>query len=137
MSTAPAAAACPLCAGPLADDRHPCPQCHATPEWIEQGQALDFALHNFEEWYNRGLIPEAGFRALTDHYAKERQEWAQLARQGRPVPDDSGMVPFTRCWSCGAIAEAPGEYCTDCGAPWDTPAARSLRFLTFQRREVK
>jgi hypothetical protein len=136
MSTAPAAA-CPLCAGPLADDRQPCPACHASPEWIEQGQALDFALHNFEEWYNRGLISEATFHGLTDHYARQRQEWARLAREGRPVPDESGMAPFTRCWSCAAIAEAPGEYCTDCGAPWDTPAARSLRFLTFLRHEVK
>src|SRR5262249_30204405 len=133
MSTAPAAAACPLCAGPLADDRKPCPQCHASPEWIEQGQALDFALHNIEERCNRKLITPTYFHDLADYYARQRQEWARLAREGRPVPDDTGLVPLTRCWSCAALCEAPGEYCTDCGAPWDTPAARSLRLLTFLR----
>jgi hypothetical protein len=137
MSTAPAAAACPFCAGPLADGRQPCPQCHASPEWVEQGRALEFALRNFEERCNKGLISTTRFRDLAAFYARQREEWARLAREGRPVSDDTGMVPFTRCWSCGAMDEAPGEYCAACGASWDTPTARSLRFLTFLRREIK
>ncbi len=114
MSTA---ATCPLCAGPLPDDRQPCPQCHASPEWIEQGQAIDFALRNFEEWRKKGLISERCLNDLADYYARQREKCARLASEDRPIPENAGLLPFGRCWSCSVSSDTPPEYCADCGIP--------------------
>lgn len=137
MSTAPAASVCPLCAGPLPDARQPCPQCHASPEWVELGLAMDFAWRRFEEWHKQGRVGETRFRDLAGYYDGRRAEMAEMARNGRPLPEDVALPPRWRCWSCHAVADSPGEYCADCGAPWDSADARSLRFLTFLSREVQ
>jgi hypothetical protein len=134
---ATAVATCPLCGGPLADDRNPCPQCHASPEWIEVGSALAFVVRRFEEWQKQGHLSEARLRALAAGYQRRRETCARLAAEGRPVPEDLELPWRDRCWSCHARADSPPEYCSECGAPWDTPAARSLRFLSFLIREIK
>ncbi|HKI32932.1 MAG TPA: hypothetical protein VKA46_13855 [Gemmataceae bacterium] len=136
MSTAPAAQVCPLCAGPLADDRQPCPQCHASPEWVEMGLALDFTLRRFEEWHKQGRIGQKHFRELSDSYAHQREVCGRMAREGQPVPDNASLPSRLRCWSCPAYSDPPPDYCAECGAPWDLPAARSLRFWTFLAREI-
>lgn len=137
MSTAPATLFCPWCNEPLAADRQACPACHAPPDWIELGQAIDFALRRFEAWQKQGRLSAASFRNLTDYYVRQRQVCAEMAREGRPLPGNINLPSRRRCWSCRAAADPPPDYCLECGAPGDQPAVRSLRFLTFLTREIK
>jgi hypothetical protein len=136
MSTASAASACPLCAGPLPDAGRPCSKCHASSDWIELGQGLDFALRRFEDWHERGQIGDARFRGLSEYYARQRETFARMVAEGQPVPEDAGLPARGRCWSCDASADAPQEFCAECGAPWDSPTVRSLRFWTFLASEI-
>jgi hypothetical protein len=136
MSTASVAPACPFCTGPLADDRQPCPQCHASPGWIDMGQALEFALRRFEEWHKQGRIGAGNFRAISDFYAQQREVCSRKAREGQPVPENAALLARTHCWSCNAVSDPRPEFCAECGAPWDVPAVRSLRFWTFLGCEI-
>jgi hypothetical protein len=134
---ASAVAACPFCAAPLPEGRRACPQCHASPGWVEQGSALEFALRRFEDWRKQGQLDEDRFRELADYYQHQREAGARLAAEGKPVPPDEALPWRDRCWSCHAVEGPPPEYCADCGAPRDTPAARSLRYLAFLSQEIK
>jgi hypothetical protein len=136
MSSAPTATACPLCGGPLAAFRQPCQQCHAAPDWIELGLALDFAQRRFAEWHKQGRIGESRFRDLAEYYARQREIFASKAREGQPVPADVGLPPQDRCWSCSGQADAPAEFCVECGAPGDTPGVRVLRYWRFLASEI-
>jgi hypothetical protein len=133
---APASAVCPLCDGALSANERSCPHCHASPDWLELGSAAQFVQRRFHDWHRAGLLTPAQAEAIADIYTRGRQKCARLAAEGKPVPADAALPSRRRCWSCAAEADEPQEFCADCGAPWDTPAARSLRFLTFLGREI-
>ncbi|HEV3448222.1 MAG TPA: hypothetical protein VG099_26515 [Gemmataceae bacterium] len=136
MSTPTQSVECPFCNKALPPGYADCPHCQGPAESIEFMRALEFAQHRFEQWAQEGQLFVRQAQAIASHYKDQQAEMIRSAREGR-MPAAGALPSHHECWSCGVQAADPPPYCSDCGAPWDSPAVRSLRFMTFLCHEIK
>jgi hypothetical protein len=97
-------------------------------------EAIDYAQRRFEQWQQEGPIRPKQLAAITQDYADRRQRILEALRAGKPITD-TNLLPAPTCWSCH-VATPGAALCPACGAPLDTPAVKSLRYLTFLSNEI-
>jgi hypothetical protein len=61
----------------------------------------------------------------------------RAAKQGNPVPHDTGLPDPLECWHCRHPSLSTTATCASCGAPLDTEQVRILRFHAFLCNEVR
>lgn len=137
MPVVPSLDACPFCQAGLPAQSGQCPQCQASPAWVELGQAVDFASQQFEEWTKANLLERHKQEIIGHHYSERRQELAQALQAGQPQPPKSNLPSSSKCWGCETRLGSPAPFCPDCGVPLEDPRARLYRFLVFLPREIQ
>jgi len=138
MSAAAPVATCPMCEQPLAPGQQECANCHAPADWLDLARAVDFCQRRFEQWSQERRVTDMQYQAIADFYRQRKGEMARAARDRQPVPQDLSLPPRSQCWSCGAQGSSLSrEFCMECGAPLDSAAVRSLRFLSFLCHETR
>src|SRR5438477_12111745 len=96
------------------------PHCQTPAESIESMRALEYAQHRFEQWVQEGQLHVRQAQAIASCYKNQQAEMIRSAREGR-MPAASTLPSHHECWSCGFGAADPPPYCSDWGAPWDSP----------------
>ena len=111
MSSLSHSAMCPVCGGDLPLSHGDCPSCRASADWLELIAALKFAQGHFEQWANDQLIDKPSLRLIGNACRERVEKFCAMAREGRPIPTDTGLAPRDRCWSCAGQLHEQGENC--------------------------
>jgi len=71
----------------------------------------------FAQWAKDQTISEKAGELIAADFRQQHDVLVGMAKQGRPVPADSKLMPPDRCWSCQTGLDASHEHCDKCGAP--------------------
>jgi hypothetical protein len=137
MHYATASWPCPACAELIPAGQPSCPHCRLSADWLDLLRALDYAIRRFLLWKLEGALSAAGYRALVDACGRHLDRLVQLARDGQPVPANTGLLPRCTCWSCELTCHPSAHYCPECAAPLHSAEVRQLRYEEFLTREIR
>ena len=137
MSDAFQDATCVVCGQLLPAAHRDCPSCGASSRWQELIRSLEFAQSRFEQWGKDRTVGSGPVEAIAKEYSQQRQAMNQMAREGRPAPSDTPLLPAGQCWSCRATIAAGQDHCAGCGAPASGPSVQDLRFWTYTCHRIK
>jgi hypothetical protein len=128
---------CPACAGLIPAEYQNCPHCRMSADWVDLLRALDFTVRRFHLWKLEGVLGAAQYRAVVQSCGQYHDRLLLLAYSGQEPPDDAGLPPRCRCWSCELTCHPSAHYCPDCAAPLHTADVRLLRYQQFLDGEVR
>ncbi len=103
------------------------------------GPSRRHAVHpgRFEKWEQQRLIDRECLAWITQADGAVRDSYRLAARQGQPLPKDTGFDLSNRCWSCGRESAGRVCHCPDCGALLEGKLPRLLRYWKYTGAAVK
>ncbi len=137
MSVAPPALPiCSRCQATL-DPNGSCPSCRAPEDWADQIEAIDFVLRRLGDWQQEGQASDPRLQKLTALYAQKRTDLQSALSAHGPFVREPTFPARDECWSCAQYLYKKSSHCTECGAPIEYPAVKSLRYWQFLQAELK
>jgi len=94
------------------------PLVHLPPDeqWDDLLRSLDFVEERFTTWEGQRALQPKSLEAIRSLYEAKRKQWAAARSKGLTAPTDTGLPE---------------------GHAFESPASRSLRYLTHLRHEVR
>ena len=100
-------------------------------------RAMEFAQSRFEQWGKDRTIGSGPLEAITEDYNQQRQAMNQMAREGRPTPSDTPLLPADQCWSCRAARCRRARALCRLRGAGRPPSVQDLRYWTYTCHQIK
>ena len=130
---------CPACGAGLSRADSACPMCHRTVSRLDELEAVDYAIAQFQRWANEWQLTEPERKAIAAKYQPIREQSLRSdteAGASAHSPSRTGLPARHVCWQCQKTRPAQDKACRVCLTALDTATAREMRFLMYLTRQI-